>query len=174
MDTAYDWGLDQPPDPAAEHAGEADGLTPEQLPEVRKLTAQGWQLAPDAPLYAFLPAVWPRESRTWVPDRATRYETWYEQDPKTRTVLRAETRQVGPAMMTEIDDDHDWTLARVGITGRPRGRLWLLKPPRGHGSIDAVLDHVWQHAQQQGIDVTMSEPFVELTVRIVRGDAATP
>ena len=174
MTIAYDWGVDQPPDPAAEDAGEAAGVGPEELPEVRELIAQGWQLAPDAPLYAFLPAVWPRELRTWVPDRATRYETWYEQDPKTHAVLRTETREAGPAMMAEIDDDHDWTLARVGITGRPRGRLWLLKPPPGYDSVDAVLDQVWHRAQQQGIELTLNEPFVQLAARTVRSEAPPP
>ncbi|MGC4748136.1 DUF5956 family protein [Micromonospora sp. DT201] len=171
MDIAYDWGLDEPANPVADRAGEAAGLTPEQLPEVRELTARGWQLAPDAPLYAFLPAVWPRKLRTWVPDRATSYDTCYEQDPKTHTVLPTQTRVAGPA---EIDEDHDWTLARVGITGRPRGRLWLLKPPHGYDSVDALLDEVWQRAQQQGIEATMNEPFVELTARTVRNDTATP
>ncbi|MEV0158336.1 hypothetical protein AB0H57_32280 [Micromonospora sp. NPDC050686] len=89
MDIGYAWGADQPPDPAAARAAEtdADGLMPEQLPEVREPIARGWQLAPDAPMLVFLPLVWPPQQRTWVPDRATRYETWTELDPKTYEVL---------------------------------------------------------------------------------------
>jgi hypothetical protein len=170
MDVTYDWGVDQPPDPAAERASEvdADGLTPEQLPEVRELTAQGWQLASDAPLHAFLPVVWPRDLRTWVPDRATRYEWWYEQDPKTRRVIREQTVRSSWESRNEVDNDTAWSLERVGITGRPRGRLWLFKPPTGYASVEEVLDEVGRRAQQQGIGAEMSEPFVELTARTLR------
>ncbi|AXH93682.1 hypothetical protein AB0N38_33600 [Micromonospora aurantiaca] len=59
MDSAYGWGIDEPPNPAADT--DADGLEPEQLSEVRELTAQGWQLAPDA--HAPRPTRWPAQRR---------------------------------------------------------------------------------------------------------------
>ncbi|MFI7075350.1 DUF5956 family protein [Micromonospora sediminicola] len=151
MDVGFDWGLDQPAHPAAARAAheDVDGSPPEQLPEVRELTGQGWQLAPDAPGYVFLPAVWPSELRTWVPDRATRYEQWYEQDPKTHRVIGEQTVRCSGESRNETDNDHDWSLERVGITGRPRRRLWLLKPPPGYASVDEVLNEVWRRAQQQ-------------------------
>ncbi|RNH92875.1 hypothetical protein EEZ25_33540 [Micromonospora aurantiaca] len=174
MTLAYDWGLDQPPDPAAKRADDVDGLTAEQLPEVRELTGLGWQLAPNAPGQVFLPAVWPRELRTWVPDRATRYEWWYEQDPKTHRVIREQMVRSSWESRDEVENDHDWSLARIGITDRPRGRLWLLKPPSGYDSVDAVLDEVRRRAEGQGIDAEMSEAFVQLTARTVRGEASLP
>ncbi|SCF20257.1 DUF5956 family protein [Micromonospora mirobrigensis] len=169
MDITYDWGLDQLPDPAAARAGEvdADGLTPEQLPEVRELTARGWQLASDAPMLVFLPAVWPRELRTWVPDRATRYEWWYEQDPKTRQVIREQTVRSSWESRNEVENDNDALLAEAGVTGRPRARLWLLKPPPGFASVDDFLAELGRRADAAGIDGACSAPYVRFTAELL-------
>ncbi|MEO3781395.1 DUF5956 family protein [Micromonospora sp. B11E3] len=173
MDIAYDWGLDQPAEPAAARAADADvdGLEPEQLPEVRELVAQGWQMAPDAPMIAFLPAVWPSELRTWVPDRAARYEQWYEQDPKTLKVRREQTVQASWESRVEVENDLDALLADAGVTGRPRGRLWLLKPPPGWASVDDFLAELGRQADAAGIDAECSAEYVQLAARLLREPA---
>ncbi|SCL44667.1 hypothetical protein GA0070604_0527 [Micromonospora eburnea] len=170
MDTGYAWGIDQPPDPAVARAADtdADGLTPEQLPEVRELTARGWQLAPDAPMLVFLPAVWPPQLRTWVPDRASRYETWTELDPKTYEVLRERTVRSSWESRNEVENDNDALLADAGITGRPRGRLWLLKPPPGFTSVDDFLAELGRRADTAGIDGACSPEYVRLTRNVLR------
>ncbi|GAB3231901.1 DUF5956 family protein [Micromonospora halotolerans] len=167
MDIAYDWGIDQPPDPAADRADDVDGLTSEQLPEVRELTAQGWHLASDAPMLVFLPAVWPRKLRTWVPDRATRYEWWYEQEPKTRRVIREQTVHSSWESRNEVENDNDALLAETGVTGRPRGRLWLLKPPPGFDSVDDFLAELGRRADAAGIDGACSPQYVRFTTELL-------
>ncbi|MFG1677284.1 hypothetical protein [Micromonospora sp. NPDC049282] len=113
MDTGHAWGADQPPDPAGAGAADmdADGLTPEPLPEVRELAARGWQLTPGAPMLVFLPAVWPAQLLAWVPVRATGYETWTELDPKTYEVLRAQTERSSWESRNEAENDNDALLA---------------------------------------------------------------
>ncbi|MBU8858054.1 MULTISPECIES: DUF5956 family protein [unclassified Micromonospora] len=170
MDVAYDWGLNQPADPAAARTmnEDADGLEPEQLPEVRELTAQGWELAPDAPMLVFLPAVWPRALRTWVPDRASRYETWYEQDPRTNVVLREQTVRSSWESRDEVENDNDALLAEAGVTGRPRWRLWLLKPPPGFATVNEFLADLGRRADAAGIDGACSPQYVRFTADRLR------
>ncbi|NES17060.1 MULTISPECIES: DUF5956 family protein [Micromonospora] len=168
MDIGYDWGVDQSAHPAAARAPDVDGLTPEQLPEVRELTARGWHLAPDAPMLVFLPAVWPRPLRTWVPDRAARYETWYEQNPTTYEVLREQTMRSSWESRTEVDNDTDALLAKAGITRRPRGRLWLLKPPPGFADLDGFLTDLGRRADAAGIEGACSRQYVWFTAERLR------
>lgn len=122
MDAAYDWGLHQPADPVAARTmnEDADGLEPEQLPEVRERTAQGEELAPDAPMLVFLPAVWPRALRTWVPDRASRHEASYEQDPRTSVVLHEQTVRSSSESRDENDND---ALLFGTVVHVPRGQV---------------------------------------------------
>jgi hypothetical protein len=151
---AYDWGLDQAPHPVSAGRDERVDQEPDRLPEVRLLVGEGWRLAPDAPVFAFLPAVWPARLRTWVPDRAARYEERSVMDPGGGRVRRTFTVAWSDDTREDIDDDVDWSL----------GRLWLLKPPEGFASVDAFLDHVEQRAREAGTDFSSAE-YVELTAR---------
>jgi hypothetical protein len=162
---AYDWDVAQPAHPVAAGRGDRSELEPGQLPEVRELVAEGWELAPDAPMYAFLPAVWPAHLRTWVPDRSTRYEQRYVMEPTSGAVLSSSTVPWSEATAVEVDDDTDELLAEGGIVGRPRGRLWLLKPPAGYASVGAFLDEVGRQADAADIPIMFSERYAELTAR---------
>lgn len=167
MGVDYDWGLGEPPNPAAtKHANaNIDGLRPYELPEVRELISQGWQLAPDAPMLAFLPAVWPSGLRTWIPDRATHYEQRYEKELKNRGPLRSWLVVISHESQANEEDDIDNLLARANVVGRPRGRLWLLKPPPGFVSVDDALDELGRQAAADGIATECSRSYVKNVAR---------
>ena len=114
-------------------------LPPDRLPEVAELVAEGWVLAPDAPVWAFLPAIWPPKRRTWVVDRSTRYADSYE--ISTGGVVRAEHAAMSVDDVAEIERDRDDLAAAAGCPGRPHDRLWLLRSVAGH-SPDQVCDLV--------------------------------
>ncbi|GAB3402007.1 DUF5956 family protein [Flindersiella endophytica] len=153
----HDWGLGEPPHPVAGgHAGRSE-LEPADLPEVRQLVGEGWELAPDAPMYVFLPAVWPAELRTWVPDRSTRYATnWRSSpsDPVSRVPWEEELRR-------DLEAGANRDLERVGIAPRPPDRLWLLRPPAGFARLDALLTYLAvEQAEQRGLDPSCNPAFV--------------
>ena len=98
----------------------------QELPEVIRLRGQGWVLAPDAPVWAFLPAIWPDDLRTWVHDRATAYAVSYTTD------CHGEVTFARTVLSDDEIEDLERTLAELaqmaGFAGRPGGRIWLLRP----------------------------------------------
>jgi len=105
------------------------------LPELTELVDAGWHALPTGWVgheTALLPAVWPREHRTWVPDRLPRFvAVSYGAD---ETYL--EPSHENPA--------HErWQLARsaraVGMPPPPHGRLWLLRSPWTDMSVASLL-----------------------------------
>ena len=149
-------------DPAAgAHVGKV-AAEASQLPEVRELLGQGWELAPEAPHLGFLPAVWPRWLRTWVPDRSTHYEQRYVTNPATGET-RTFTAISSEEELVVVERDLDSLLAHSGVTDRPRGRLWLIKPPPGFSSVDAFLQHVGQRIEDAAIPASSSVEFVQIT-----------
>lgn len=132
-----DW-REVPPHPTS--SPDSEGVSPletHQLPEVVNLVADGWSVAPDAPVWSFLPALWPDELRTWVRDRSTRYGVSYRssgqdefeqaRSPLTRADLEDLERTA-----TELAD-------AAGFPSRPTGRVWLLRPV-GSAAPDEVCD----------------------------------
>ncbi|MEH0826287.1 MULTISPECIES: DUF5956 family protein [unclassified Micromonospora] len=112
--------------------------------------------------------MWPRQLRTWVPDRATRCETWYEQDPKTYEVLREQTVLASRESRDEVENDNDALLADSGVAGRPRGRLWLLKPPPGFASVDGFLADLGRRTDAARIGGACSPEYVRFTADLLR------
>ncbi|HKD97325.1 MAG TPA: DUF5956 family protein [Micromonosporaceae bacterium] len=156
-----DWGLDQPAHGSSVADGPRVPETADRLPEVAALAGQGWQLSPDAPALAFLPAVWPRTARTWVRDRATRYETrWSDSGP-------AQTVPWPDGLYEEMDAETDALLAEAGVPGRPPGRLWLFRPPPRFATIDETVDHIARLGEPLGVDVSCDARFVEHAAREV-------
>ncbi|WP_434742062.1 DUF5956 family protein [Micromonospora sp. SH-82] len=131
---------------------------------MQRLIEQGWELAPDAPMLAFLPAVWPADLRTWVPDRSTRHEQRWTTDPATGE-SRSFTAQSSTTLVEEVENDIDALLAEAGILDRPRGRIWLLKPPAGFASLEAFLQHVGHQVDAAGINGELTEAYVAVTAR---------
>lgn len=107
----------------------ADDRWPEahELPEVQRLEADGWRVLEPAPQLACLPALWPRASRCWVPDRL----------PRVVLEQRTSERAGGPVTVRPptdaeiaVDDEHaDHCARNAGLPAPPRRRIWLLRSP---------------------------------------------
>jgi hypothetical protein len=103
--------------------------------EVAAAREQGWFVLTEAPLWCFIPSVWPREARAWVRDRRVRHagrQPWTAAD------------------YFEIEDDYNGLLERYGLPPRPGGRIWVLRPPEGFETLDAVLADIWAGWRAKG------------------------
>lgn len=148
-----DWGLDQPPHEMAPSDGRQSPAIAEDLPEVRQLLGQGWHLLPEAPMWVFLPAVWPMHSRAWVPDRSTRYfEEWVN---GRSTGRRPWTEEIRDAVERDLNEG----LRRAGLPPRPANRLWLVRLPDGFTTLEELLHELIFAAEQRGVDTTLTPEF---------------
>ncbi|MPY79084.1 MAG: hypothetical protein GEV04_11445 [Actinophytocola sp.] len=70
-----DWGVSDPPLVLLEGQLSApqSAAVVKDLPEVRTAIEDGWYVAPDPPMWVYIPALWPRFARAWLPDRSTHY-----------------------------------------------------------------------------------------------------
>lgn len=135
-----DWGVDE----AARSFGPAlwswepvHSDRPEDLPEVAAALALGLHPADEAPLWCFVPAIWPKGERAWVRDCRVRHLTRGYSDG------RWERLPWTAAEYAETEDDTNRALADLGLPPRPAGRIWLLRPPATYPTAQAVLDDVW-------------------------------
>ena len=136
------WGADQA---YLRDSWPSETLPPERLPAVIASRPDGWCLAPDAPIWSFLPAVWPAASRAWVPDRAVRL---------TRLQCDGGAESVVPWSAwdyAEVESDTNDMLAESGVPARPFGRLWLLKPPPHFEDLDNVVEALTAGAEADEI-----------------------
>jgi hypothetical protein len=112
-----------------------------ELPGVQALLRDGWQLAPDAPVWAFLPALWPRSHRAWVPNRAILTSMQYSGDNTWTEPLTEEDRE-------EMDNLASDVCRRAGVDGFTPGRIWLLRPFRGKTAADVCGDAILRLERQ--------------------------
>lgn len=152
------WSTD-PPAPGSVPTDGRDPAAPELLPEVRALVSDGWVLAPEAPVWAFLPAVWPRSHRTWVRDRGTRTSLSFEG----ATSRRVDWRDHDYA---ERDADYASLCRQAGVTERPAGRLWLLRPPTPW-TVEQILEQVVQELTGTGAPFRPSSALTAATRRVI-------
>ena len=163
----YDWGLDEPPHPLGRSLDERSDLEVGQLPEVRALLAEGWFLAPEAPVLAFLPAIWPRSARTWIPDRSTHYAIVSTLDGDWNVLETCRE----PWTQTDHDTyeiDINVLLGEGRVPPRPAGRIWLLRPPPGFSSLDEAVDHLQRRAREAGVDLGLVPELVAVLTAEVR------
>jgi hypothetical protein len=160
----YNWGVDEPPGIEVT-PGSRLPLPPEELPEVVELRRQGWALAPDPPMWVFLPAVWPQSHRTWVADRATRWVTNY------RDGQLVERVPWSGAVYESVESDYNELLREAGIAPRPAGRLWLLKAPPMFVSLDQAVEALVGQGLAKGseIEPNCNPAFVDYVQQIVSG-----
>lgn len=112
----------------------------DNLVYVARTGGPGWTVAPDAPVLAFLPAIWPENDRTWVPDPMTR-TLWVSCDGE---VPRSEPW--GESDYAEWAAEQAEVYARVGATPPPHGRVWILRgPPRK--SVEEIIDQIYCAAE---------------------------
>ncbi|GAB3199283.1 hypothetical protein GCM10027062_15430 [Nocardioides hungaricus] len=155
-----DWN-DDPPSPSSSR--EPTSQSAPDLPEVRALLADGWQLAPEAPLFAFLPAVWPREHRIWVHDRSTHYsEEFVDGGPGRLVVADRESVEM-------FDNDMAALCESAGVPSRPADRVWLLRvPAESRWTVEDVLGEIRRRARAAGVPVRTSRQFTDVAVRTVQ------
>ncbi|MER5312615.1 DUF5956 family protein [Streptomyces sp. NPDC002773] len=161
------WDVSGRPHQLAVRRSGPSELEPERLPEVRELAELGWFLAPEAPMWVFLPYVWPRNARTWVPDRSTCWEIDTTFDAAGQ-LLGVECRPVSAAEKEVQERDAAADLDAAGIPPRPSGRLWLLRPVGGFDDLDAVLDHLCTAAEDRDVPVELSADFARLCQKELR------
>lgn len=165
-----DWGMDlAESDFDAPHEWSVDSDLASDLPAVRAAAGLGYEPAHEAPLYCFLPAVWPNESRAWVRDIRIRHaQTSADGSPTGRVPWSTWD-------YFETEADTNGFLRDCGFPARPAGRLWLLRPPPGFASLDDVLRHLAKTAEAAGLELYAHPDFANHVERVVaqlfaRGD----
>lgn len=144
-----------------------DGDTPVLSDDARALPLAvaarkaGFEVAPDAPFWLFLPAVWPVESRAWIRDNRVRH---------LRTMVEGRVVGLpwGTADYLEMEADEQSSLRSVGIPPRPPGRVWLLRPPPGRADLDETLQLVAESARSVGVETEITREFVDHAARTLR------
>jgi hypothetical protein len=161
-----DWGIDQPPrwsGAAGSLLGPVVGDDPRALPEVAEAVEAGWTLAPEAPLWCFLPAVWPRDDRAWVRDRRARHLLEQCEGQPTRRLPWS------AADHADLELDTNALLSELGLPPRPAGRIWLLRlPPTASLTVDQLLARTWSAWVDAGEPAMATAPFVAHCHRAIR------
>lgn len=128
-----------------------------ELPEVVAAENEGCWLAPESPMWVFLPTVWPEWERRWLPDRSTHYLTEWCTGQEPRTLAWS------PDVAAEIEHDLNEILVQCGLPPRPPGRLWLLRLPPGFPTLEAVLTELIARADAEGAPLMACPTFVGLS-----------
>jgi hypothetical protein len=165
--TSADWGVETEP---LHLRGIPDGKfaptesdDPMEMPAVKAAQQQGFEPAPEAPLWTFLPAVWPYPARAWVPDTRVRHMEVFCTGEPARTVPWS------TADYFEIETDANRLLSECGLPLRPPGRVWLFKPPQAITSLDATLSWLVKSAKGAGLDIMANRAFVEQVLSDLEG-----
>lgn len=153
----WGWGVDEQPSSFGLRSPLGEPVysdQPDDVPEVRAARAQGYFPAPDAPLWCFIPAIWPSEARAWVHDRRVRHSTRQcDGGPLERLPWTA-------ADYADIENDTNAFLAQLGLAPRPAGRIWLLRAPKPYATTQDVLDDIYAGWQASGGPAMASPEFV--------------
>lgn len=149
-----DWGLDRlelyVPDGPGSFAVDSDD--PDAIPGVREARTLGFEPLTEAPLWCYLPAIWPNAARTWVRDARIRHAGTSATDPEQRIPWST-------AVYFEMEADYNRMIAAAGFPPRPPGRLWLLKPPPGFDTMDDVLIRLSEAAEAAGERIDLTPGF---------------
>jgi Family of unknown function (DUF5956) len=118
----------------------------------------GFVVAPDAPLWLFLPAVWPVESRAWIRDNRVR---------RLRTMTEGVWADIpwSTADYFEVEADEQRIIGLYGLPPRPPGRVWLLRPPPAVGDLDQTLHLLSDAARAAGVEADVTLEFFDHTTR---------
>ncbi len=153
-----DWQND-PPSPLSV-AGPRVPEERAQLPEVIELERQGWVVAPDAPIWSWLPAVFPHTHRTWVRDRSTWYShDWVDGVPQPRR----------PLPVDDLEDVHRVYASHADLCGFPGWdptRIWFLRG-EGRVSVDRIVDRVAQAARREFGGVEARPELAQIAAGVV-------
>lgn len=139
-----DWGVDDEWssfDPRGPEWEWVHSDSPEDVREVQAARARGYLPADEAPMWCFLPAIWPSGARAWVRDTRVRHLT------RQRTGESPERLPWNTADYADIERETNAFLTELGLPPRPAGRIWLLRAPEGFGTPEDVMDAIsagWQ------------------------------
>ncbi|MCQ3810121.1 MAG: hypothetical protein KTV68_06155 [Acidimicrobiia bacterium] len=141
----HNWGINDPP--ADDHAH------------------PGMFKEPEAPMWVFLPAIWPSDRRIWTPVGSYQTMTYcyYPAADRSDTHKRTRTQEE----QTEIDNDIDALLAEVGITPRPRGRVHYLEMPTGIFDLKEILESITARAHEEGVEPRCHKAFVLVAIQVI-------
>jgi hypothetical protein len=107
-----DWGLRVSPEDfggwAALDGEFIESNNEDDLPEIVAACEAGWFTLTEAPLWCFIPAIWPDHARAWVRDRRVRHSG--------RVPWTA-------AAYFDIEDEYNQMLGQYGLPPRPGGRI---------------------------------------------------
>ena len=132
---------------------------PVDLPEVAELVQAGWRVADHSPMWSFLPAVWPKSQRCWVPDRLPRFSRSHGENEA--VVITPWTPEVG----SDVSHHNADLLASVGFPPPPPGRIWLLRSPWPSIGVERVRSLIALRARELGSG-SMLDPIL---VAVARG-----
>ncbi|MFF1557831.1 DUF5956 family protein [Streptomyces sp. NPDC058279] len=167
------WDESGPPHPLAERRSGHSEQEPDRLPEVRELEALGWEPAPETYAWIFLPYVWPPTARTWVPDRGTRWAVETRLDGHGH-VVEVECAPLAGPDLDLLEAEAAEVIAALGLPPRPRGRVWLLRPPGPFPSVETVLTHLTELARARGVDPDHPSPDLLALTRAELAALADP
>jgi Family of unknown function (DUF5956) len=155
-----DWGVEEPARSFGAGGRPWEPVHSDRLddvPEVVAARALGFQPADEAPLWCFVPAIWPRRQRAWVRDCRVRHLTRRHSDGRTERLPWT------AAEYADLEDDTNALLRELGLPPRPAGRIWLLRAPEPYASAHAVLEDVWAGWLASGGPATATAELVEHT-----------
>ena len=153
-----DWGAHHKPSSFGPRTSEwepVDSDRPEDVLDIVAARAHGYSPAPEAPLWCFIPAIWPTEARAWVRDSRVRHMT------RQRDGGPLERLPWTTADYADHENDTNALLAELGLPARPAGRIWLLRAPELHGTAQDVLDGIWIGWQTTGGPDMATPEFVQ-------------
>ncbi|WP_180934733.1 DUF5956 family protein [Nocardioides ungokensis] len=161
-----DWGFDEEPDDFGVRGLQwvpVDSDHADDLEEVAAARRQGWFPLGEAPLWCFVPAVWPRAARAWIRDRRVRHAS------RQRTGKPVERLPWTAADYSETENDYNRFLDGLLVPPRPGGRIWVLRPPAGFNTLQDVLDDIWSGWEEaSGGETTPGPELVEHAARRLR------
>jgi hypothetical protein len=160
-----DWGLAEEPasfDPGAWRGEPIYSDEPGDVPAVGLARAQGYFPAHEAPLWCFIPAIWPSAARAWVHDQRVRHLT------RTCDGGPLERLLWSTADYARHEEDTNSFLAELGLPPRPAGRIWLLRAPAPYATPQDILDQIWAGWQASGGPAMATPGFVEYAQDRVR------
>jgi len=155
-----EWGGQEGPSlfgPRASEWEPVDSDRPEDVLDVVAARAHGYSPAPEAPLWCFIPAIWPSAERAWVRDRRVRHLTRQGDDGLLRRLPWT------TADYADHENDTNALLVELGLTARPAGRIWLLRAPEPYETVQDLLDRIWVGWQTAGGPAMATPAFVQYT-----------
>lgn len=136
------------------HVHYVDSDDVEMIPAVRAGRSLGWEPAPESPFWCFLPAIWPVAFRAWVTDIRVRHGTLSCSDQPAGRVPWS------TAEYADFEQSMNVVLSECGLTDRPAGRVWLLRPPADFDSVQGCLQELENSARAAGLAMEASPALV--------------